>query len=61
LIIAGDEDKTAASVSYRLASIQSHLTCSSDHTSDADCFTFTGTHCSYQFLSLPRIDTAHSG
>ena len=45
--IAGDEDKTAAGFSNRPASIQSHLTCCGNHTSDADCITFTGT------LSLP--------
>jgi len=40
--IKGDEDKTAAGFSNRFASIQSHLTCCSNHAGDADCITFTG-------------------
>jgi len=41
--IAGDEDKTSAGFSNKLAGVQSHPTCRGYHTSDADCVTFSST------------------
>jgi len=43
LLIAGDENKTAACFGDRLASAQPNLTCRSNHSGDADCVTCTGT------------------
>jgi len=54
LLVAGDENKIAACFGYRLAGTQPHLTCRSNHSSDAYCITCTGA-LSLLFSILPGV------